>query len=420
VSVVVVGLNHRTAPLGLLERVAVGPERLAKALHDVGSRPNVSEVVLLSTCNRTEVYAVAERFHGAYQDIRDFLCEQAHLAPEDLSEHLFSAFDDDAVSHLFSVAAGLDSAVIGENEILGQVRGAWERAQGEGAARTGLNLLFRHSIEVGKRARTETAISRGTASMSYAAVAMATERLGGLTGASVLVIGAGEMGEGLAVALADGGVGDMVVANRTASRARALARRVGGRPIGLADIEEALVEVDVLLSSTGGGQVLLDRDTLESLLPSRQGRALLVVDVAVPRDIEPTVGTLPGVTYLDLDDLGAFAARGVAGREAEAAEVRRIVADEVVRYSDLVSARQVAPLVSELHGRAESVRRNEFERFRARLSTLDDSQRDAVEALTRGVVAKLLHDPTVRLKDAAGTLRGERLADALRELFDLS
>src|SRR6185295_2427857 len=194
-SIVVIGVNHRTGPLALLERLAIQPDQQGKAIAGLVARQSIREAVVLRTCNRTEIYSVAERFHGAYADIRDFFCELGNLAPEELHPHLYSQHDDAAVSHLFEVAAGLDSAVLGETEILGQVRGAWELAQVEGGAKATLNLLFRHALETGKRARTETAISRSTASVSSAAVEMATERLGAIAGKRVLVVGAGEMGE---------------------------------------------------------------------------------------------------------------------------------------------------------------------------------------------------------------------------------
>ena len=417
--VVVIGLNHRTAPLELLERTTVAPDALAKALTDVCSRPNVNEAVVLSTCNRTEVYAVVERFHGAYQDIRDFLCDLASAAPEDLADHLYSQFDDDAVLHLFEVASGLDSAVLGESEILGQVRTAWERARTESAARSGLNLLFRHALEVGKRVRTETAIGRSTASVSYAAVAMATDRLGTLQGRRVLVVGAGDIGEGMAVALRHAGVGEMLVANRTVRRAVEVASRVDGLAVGLHEVDEALVDADVLLTSTGAGSVLFDHDTVAGLMARRPDRPLLIVDVAVPRDVDRGVAAIPGVTLLDLDDLRAFAERGVNERRGEAAAARAIAVDELDRYAELATARQAAPLVSRLHERAEAVRLAELERHRSKLDDLDDQQRAAVEAVTKGLIAKLLHEPSVRLKSAAGSPRGERYAEVLRDLFDL-
>ena len=417
--VVVIGLNHRTAPLELLERTTVAPDALAKALTDVCSRPNVNEAVVLSTCNRTEVYAVVERFHGAYQDIRDFLCDLAAAAPEDLADHLYSQFDDDAVLHLFEVASGLDSAVLGESEILGQVRTAWERARTEGAARAGLNLLFRHALEVGKRVRTETAIGRSTASVSYAAVAMATDRLGTLEGRRVLVVGAGDMGEGMAVALRHAGVGEMLVANRTVRRAVEVASRVDGLAVGLHEVDEALVDADVLLTSTGAGSVLFEHHAIAGLMERRPDRPLLIVDVAVPRDVDRGVTAIPGVTLLDLDDLRAFAERGVNERRGEAAAARAIAVDELDRYAELATARQAAPLVSRLYERAESVRQAELERHRSKLDDLDDQQRAAVDAVTKGLVAKLLHEPSVRLKSAAGSPRGERYAEVLRDLFDL-
>jgi len=419
VSVVVIGLSHRSAALDLLERMAVGEEALPKSLHDLCARPNVSEAVVLSTCNRTEVYVVAERFHGAYQDVRDFFGDLSSLAPEDFQHHLYAHYDDEAVRHLFSVAAGLDSAVLGESEILGQVRTAWERAQAEGTARSGLNALFRHALEVGKRARTDTAISRYTTSVSQATVELAAEHLGSLEGRKVLVIGAGDMGEGMALALARAGVAEVVVANRTRQRAEALALRVGGRSVPLGEMVDAVADADVVLTSTGSSGVLVERDDLAEVMALRPGRPLLVVDVAVPRDVDPGVASLDGVTLLDLDDLRSFAEAGVNGRRAEAALVRALVDDEVLRYLDAATARQVAPLVASLHARAEDLRRRELTRQRARLAELDERQRATVEAVTRSVLAKLLHEPTVRLKDAAGTPRGERLAEALRDLFDL-
>ena len=214
-SIVVIGVNHRTGPISLLERVSVSNDALGKVIHGLVSRANIREAAVLSTCNRTEVYAVAERFHGAYADIRDFFCELSGLEPDDLHPHLYSQHDDAAVTHLFEVASGLESAVLGESEILGQVRGAWEAAQAEGGARATLNLLFRHAIETGKRARTETGIGKHTASVSHAAVDMANERLGSLAGKRVLVVGAGEMGEGIAVALVGAGATDITVTNRT-------------------------------------------------------------------------------------------------------------------------------------------------------------------------------------------------------------
>lgn len=416
-SIVVIGVNHRTGPISLLERVSVPADGLSKVINGLVSRENIREAAVLSTCNRTEVYAVAERFHGAYADIRDFFCELGGLEPDELHPHLYSQHDDAAVAHLFEVASGLESAVLGESEILGQVRGAWEKAQSEGGAKATLNLLFRHALETGKRARTETGIGKHTTSVSHAAVDMAHERLGSLAGRKVLVVGAGEMGEGIAVALTHAGATDITVTNRTEVRAEQLAQRIGGRIVPFAALGAALSETDVLLTCSGAGMVI----DFELVATARAASAapLLVVDIAVPRNVAPDVEAAGDVTLLNLDHLRDWAARGLAQRQAEADRVRLIVGEEVERFSLETTARQAAPLVAQLHEKAEAIRQAELERFHNRLASLDPAQRDAVEALTKGMVAKLLHHASVRLKDDAGTPQGERNSAAVRELFDL-
>ncbi|MEY2420096.1 MAG: glutamyl-tRNA reductase [Acidimicrobiaceae bacterium] len=418
-SVVVIGLNHRTAPLDLLERTAVDDARLPKVLHDLCARTNLSEAVVLSTCNRIEVYAVAEKFHGGYEDVRNFFVDLSFLPAEEFADHLYVHYDDAAVTHLFTVAAGLDSAVLGESEILGQVASAWERARDEGTTGFSLNLLFRQALEVGKRARTETGIGRGITSVAQAAVAMATDRLGTLAGRRVLLLGAGEMGEVMATSLGAAGASDVVVANRTWSTAQELATRIGGRAARLADLPAELLTADVLLTSTGANTIMLEHADLASAMGHRDGRPLLIVDIAMPRDVDPAAGALEGVTLLDMDDLRRFVAVGVEGRQREATRALGIIEEELNRYRTTTTAREAAPLVTALREQAEGVRSAEVDRLASRLSGLDETQRAAVEALTKGIVAKLLHEPTVRLKDAAGTAKGDRLSDALRDLFDL-
>ncbi|MGH9211341.1 MAG: glutamyl-tRNA reductase [Acidimicrobiales bacterium] len=419
-SVVVIGLNYRTAPLDLLERMAIGEGQLPKALHDLTTtRENLSEAIVLSTCNRIEVYAVAERFHGAYSDIRNFFADLSFLPPEDFADHLYVHYDSAAAAHLFSVTAGLDSVVLGESEIQGQVRQAWNRARDEGTAGKSLNLLYRHALHAGKRARTETGIARGIASVSQAAVAMATDRLGSLDRATVLVVGAGEMGEGMARALRSAGVSEVRVANRTPQRASDLAGRVGGRAVPLLDLPNQLAEVDLLLTSTGSRAAMVEAPDVVPVMQRRGGRPLLVVDIAVPRDVDPAVGAVEGVTLLDMEDLQAFVDEGVAERRREAARVQTILEAELESYLAATSAREVSPAVVALRARAEEMRSAELGRVQSRLAYLEPSELEAVEALTRSIVAKLLHEPTVVLKGAAGTPRGDRLLVALRELFGI-
>ena len=417
-SIVVIGVNHRTAPIDLLERVSLSGAELCKAVTGLVSRANIREAVVLSTCNRTEVVAVAERFHGAYADIRDFFCELGGMQPDELHRHLYSQHDDAAVGHLFEVAAGLESAVLGESEILGQVRSAWELAQAEGGAKATLNLLFRHAIETGKRARTETSIGKHTASVSHAAVEMAHERLHGIAGRKVLVVGAGEMGEGIAVALVGAGATDITVINRTEARAAQLADRVGGTVAPFSQLGQALRSADLLLTCTGAGTILIDHELVSSARAD-VAAPLLVVDIAVPRDVAADVEQAPNVTLLNLDHLRDWAARGIALRAAEAERVRSIVGEEVERFGMESTARQAAPLVAQLYEKADAVRSGEIERFANRLASLDPVQRDAVEAVTKGIVAKLLHSVSVRLKDDAGSPQGERNSAAVRDLFDL-
>jgi glutamyl-tRNA reductase len=416
-SILVIGVNHRSGPLSLLERVTLKPDEARKAVAGLAARDNVREVAVLSTCNRTEVYAVTERFHGAYADIRDFLCDLGRLAPDELHAHLYTEHDDAAVTHLFEVAAGLDSAVLGESEILGQVRQAWELAQAEGGARTTLNLLFRHALTVGKRARTETAIGRGAASVSHAAVELAADHLGDLSGRTVLVVGAGAMGAGIAVALHKAGVGEIRVANRTIDRGAEIAARVGGRAVGFDELVPSIAAADVVLTSTGSGTPVLTEQLVRAAHDGE--RPLLLVDIAVPRDVEPVVRQLPAVTVLDLDDVRDWADRALASRSQEAERVRILVRAEVERFVVEAAALQAAPLIASMHDRAETVRTSELERFAGRLSALDATQRDTIEALTRSIVAKLLHEPSVRLKQQAGSPRGERNAAAVADLFDL-
>ena len=419
-SIVAIGCNHRSTPLSILERMTIAPDDMPKAHADLGSADHLSEVVVLSTCNRIEIYAYAEKFHGGYQDIREFIGRHAGLAPEDIADHLYALHDVEAVRHLFSVTAGLDSAVVGEHEILGQVRTAWERSTEHGTVGPTLGPLFRHAIETGKRARTDTAIGRGIASVSQAAVALATQTLGGLEGRTVLVLGAGEMAEGTVKSLAAAGTSDIFVANRTWENAVGLAEACGGTAVPLDSLGSALVAVDVLVTTTGAQDLILERGALADFVDKRNGCELVIVDVAVPRDVDPSAADLAGVTLLDMADIGAFVDQQMATRTSVVGNVETIVHEEVDRYQTTTSAREVAPLVSQLRSRGHEIADGELARFSAKLGDLDPAQREAVEAMARGIVNKLLHEPTVRLKDAAGHARGDRLADSLRDLFDLS
>lgn len=417
-SIVVIGVNHRTSPVTLLEKVMVTGPSMADALHDLSAHDDIREVVVLSTCNRTEVYAVAERFHNAYEDILEFLCKKSGLVADEITPHLYSQFGDEAVVHLFEVAAGLDSAVLGETEIVGQVRQAWEFAMEQGASRSSLNLLFRHALEAGKRARTETGISRSTASMSHAAVEMSEDILGSLTGKRVLVVGAGEMGEGVAAALSRAGAAHITVINRTIERGVVLAEKVGARVALLEHLEIEITQTDLLLACTGAGNTIIDHALMSRARVGIES-PLLIVDVALPRDVAPDVSTIVGITLRDLDHLSEWAQRGLELRAAEVDQVRAIIGEEVGRFTLDQAQRQAAPLVAQLREVVEAIRVGEVEKFDSRLAELGPEQREIIETITRGIINKMLHSPSVRLREAAGTPQGERLSAAVRDLFNL-
>ena len=418
-SLIVVGLNHNTAPVEMRERVAVPSSRIVKAVHDLASRNHLAEVVLLSTCNRTEIYVRCTKFHNGVSDVQDFLADQASLEPDDFAEHLYTYYDDGAVAHLFRVAAGLDSMIVGEGEILGQVREAWMLSEKEGASGPLLDRVFRHAIEAGKRARSETSISRNTLSVSSAAVSLAEQHLGTLDNRSVLILGAGDVAQGMARALAAAGVSDVAVANRTHARAVELAARVGGRSVTLAEVGDVLANVDLLLTATDSTEVHVERQDIEAVMEVRAGRPLVVVDVAVPRDVDPGVGLITGVALFDMDSLKAFTDASLYERRREVPKVQGILMEELERFQLDRTMRTVVPLITALRERGEEVRNNELARSSSRLAGLSDEERASVEALTKSIVSKLLHEPTARLKESAGSARGELLADAVAALFDI-
>jgi glutamyl-tRNA reductase len=414
-SVLVLGVNHRSAPIEVLERLALDDASAAKLVHGLITSDVVREAVVLSTCNRTEVYAVAERFHGAHGALHDTLCDVSGLDRAELDGHLYSFHDDAAVEHACAVAAGLESLVVGESEILGQVRHAVDVARAESAVRSTLELLFRRAIAAGKRARTETGIARGTASISHAAVELAADHLGGLSGCRVAVVGAGTMGEQIAVALADADVDSITVVNRSRHRADSLAARIGGSASGLDGLIDALADADVVLTCTGAPSTLIDR----AMVSAAGQRQRLFIDVSVPRDIANDVADDDASTVIDLGDLDRWAAVGRDRRLGEVDAVRAIVAEEADRFSRERIAMQATPLITSLRRRVEDVRDAEWERHAARLADFDEAQLDAVRSLVNGVVNKVLHEPSVRLRADAGTPRGERNAAAVADLFDL-
>jgi glutamyl-tRNA reductase len=404
VSVVLVGISHHQAPIELRERAALDPKRAGELARRLAG--DDAEAVCLSTCNRTELYLAA----GSADDA-ERKAEAALLAlEEELGPALYRLRDEAAALHLFRVAAGLDSMVPGEGEILGQVRTAHD----VGAAGPILDRLFRHALHAGKKARTETAIGESPASVPSAAAALAEQVFGDLRGRAILAVGAGETGELAIKSLVARGATIAFVANRNVERAHDLTRLFGGTPLSLDEIERNLERADVVLSSTGASDWILTRAQVERTLHARRGRPLFLIDLAVPRDLEPAIHELDGCYLYDVDDLQAVVAETLAGRRREAERAESIVAAEADRFREWQASLDVVPAIASLRARAEEIRTAEIERAK-----LTGAERRAAESVTAAVLNKLLHLPTIRMKEAAAAADGVLYADAVRHLFGL-
>ena len=413
-SVLVVGISHRSAPVALLERIAVGLDDTPEVVRQLRTGP-VSEAVVLATCNRVEVYVDTDGFHAGVDAVSDLLSRCSGIPLAELSPSLYVHWEGQAVVHLFQVACGLDSMVIGEAQILGQIKRAYGET-GQGAGRT-LHELFQQAFRVGKRAHSETGIDEAGHSLVTVGLERARDAVGPLEGRAMLVIGAGSMGALAGATLRRAGAGEIVVANRTADNARRLATSLEGRGIGLDQLEEALAVADVVVSSTGATGVVVPADLVERAVKLRDGRPLAILDLALPHDIDPAVRDLPGVTLVDLASLQEVLAGTEAGAGVEAA--REIVTEEAGRFLAWQRASRVAPTVVALRSRADELVDAELARLDARLPDLDERDRAEVSATVRRVVSTLLHTPTVRVKELSDAPDGLSYADALRELFGL-
>jgi glutamyl-tRNA reductase len=422
VPVFVVGANFRSAPLELLERLAIDAEHRPKALAGLLDLEHVHEAVVVSTCNRVEVYTAISRFHGAAGDVRRFLADLHGLGLEEFASHLYDYYEERAVQHLFAVAAGVDSMVVGEAQILGQVREAFAAAQAERTVGPVLSALFARAIKVGRRARSETGIGAGLASTVTVGLRVAAGQLGGLAGRRALLIGAGGVARLAGRALRQAGAGELVVANRTPATGAALARELGGRAVALDQVTDELAQADLAVAATAGATPTVAAATVAAAMarragPERQG-PLVLLDLGVPRDVEPEVRALPGVVLADLDALRAVLETD-EGPRREVERVRALIAQETGAYMGGQREARLAPTIRLLRARAEQVRQQELARASARLAGLDERQRAAVEAVTRGLVNKLLHDPMVRGKTLAARPDGDLYVAALRELYGL-
>jgi glutamyl-tRNA reductase len=429
-SVLLVGISHRSAPVPVLEKVAVTDADRPKLIDRLISSSHVSEAMIVSTCNRVEVYAVVDAFHGGLAEIGDLLTKHSGLPMPDLTKHAYVRYSEAAAEHLFAVASGLDSMVVGEQQVLSQIRGAYASADAQQAVGRTLHELAQHALRVGKRVHSETGIDRAGASVVSVALDRAQQVLGPLAGRTAAVVGAGAMG-GLAVAhLSRAGIGRIIVVNRTLARARRLAETarthgVEAEAMELSRLTEAMAASDVVVTCTGAvGTVVTLADTHRALTERERGeefatveRPLVFCDLGLPRDVEHAVAGLPGVTLIDIETLQRDPAAGAAAGDTAAA--RSIVADELAKYLAGQRMAEVTPTVAALRQRAAEVVEAELLRLDSRLPGLADPERDEVARTVRRVVDKLLHAPTVRVKQLASTPGGDSYAEALRELFEL-
>ena len=416
-TLLVVGVSHRSAPVSLLDRVALVEGAAEKLQVDLLASPYVAESMVLSTCNRVEIYVEVSKFHGGVVDVAGALAKTTGVTRDELTPHLYVRYEDRAVQHLFEVTAGLDSMVTGEQQILGQVRGALRSAQEHATAGRNLNDLAQAALRVGKRVHTDTGIDQAGASVVSVALGLAADALeGSLAGRRALVVGAGAM-SGLAAAhLVRAGVGEIVVANRTFERGERLAELSGGRAVWLTDVASEIADADILVSCTGSTGIVL---TGADVAQARGGSTgpLVVVDLALPHDTEPEIASLPGVTRIDLETLSSLPAAQAPEREVDLA--RTIVAEELRAHLAGVAAQRVEPIVVSLRAHAERVVEAELERLRARLPQLAAEDVEEIARAMRRTVSTLLHTPTVRMKELAADPDGARYATTLHRLFDL-
>jgi glutamyl-tRNA reductase len=413
------GVSHKTAPLDLRERLSLTEGRAVGALNELTAAAGIHEAVAISTCNRTELYLVVSDPVEAESIALGVLTRQAEIRPTELLGHLYSLRSGEAAKHLFRVTAGLDSMIVGEAEIQGQVKRAYELAVVEGATGPILNRLFRGALAAGGRVREETAIGEKGVSIPSVAVELARRTLGDLSEREVLVIGAGETAELVARALVARGVKTVFVANRHYDRAIGLAQRFGGDAVRFEELPERLEHSDIVVSATNSPHHIVERDELEQVMKERGGRPLLVVDIAVPRDIEPECREIPGVSLHDIDDVQQIAERNASGREAEARRAEPILAAEQDRFERWLASLEVLPTVASLRERADEVVRRVLAENEGRWENVSDADRKRLTAMANAIASRLLHEPTIRMKNAAGNDSAYLYVSALRELFGL-
>jgi glutamyl-tRNA reductase len=418
-NLILIGMNHKTAPLDIRERLSLSCEEGASPHRELIDIPGIRGVVYLSTCNRVEVLAQAAADEAALDKLRGFIFQHGNLSREEMDRCLYVHRDDEAVRHLFRVTASLDSLVVGEPQILGQVKDAYRRATESGTTGIILNKVLHHAFRTAKRVRTETGIAANAVSVSFAAVELAKKIFGGLKGKKVLLIGAGEMSELAARHLLTNGAAQILIANRTMARARQMAEAFQGRAVPFDRLEESLGEADIVISSTGAPGYVIAAPMVAAALRRRKNRLLFLIDIAVPRDIDPAAGEIDNVFLYNIDNLQDIVDENVKSRRQEAERAEAIVNEEVLAFRNWLNTLEVIPTIVSLKEKAEGIVRAELERSGSWMQNLTAAERENVERLAGSIINKILHDPIVSLKEESQDSGVASYVAALRRLFKL-
>jgi glutamyl-tRNA reductase len=417
--ILLIGLNHKTAPLAVREKLFAGCEEKQNLLSDVLLLPGVQETLYISTCNRVELVCVMDGEGETIHGLKRFLSQSGGLTDEEVADCLYIYRDQDAIRHLFRVSASLDSLVMGETQILGQVKEAYRQALEQNATGLVLNRLMHRSFRTAKRVRTETAIAANPVSVSFAAVELAKKIFGSLAGKKILLLGAGEMAELTGTHLIGNGAEEITVANRSEAQGTALAGKFHGKAISLENLDEALIDADIVISSTGAASFIVTGDSIRKSMRKRKNRLLLLIDIAVPRDIEPTADSIENVYLYNIDNLQDIVDENMKGRKKEALKAEAIVEEEVIHYNNWIKELEAVPTIVSLRAKAEGIVRQELEKSQGFLQKLTEEDREKVDNLVKSVVNKILHAPVAVMKEESSEVTSKGIVDAVRQLFRL-
>lgn len=418
--ILLAGLSHRTAPVEVRERFAFCGLDLDRAYDRLKNEASLEGAVIVNTCNRTEVYATARDIEQGMEALFSFLQEFSGMDMAGIQEYFYRPTCYDAIMHLFRVTSGLDSMIVGEAQIIGQVKDAYQKAMECQASDSVLNTLFQRAIHVGKKVRTDTNLDRHPVSVSNAAVELARQVLGDLGSKSVLVVGAGEMSEMTTRYLVTQGVNSVIVSNRSYDRALEMARQFGGRAVRFDRLPDELSEADIVISCTAASHYVMRCDNCREVLAARRGKRIIMIDIAVPRDIDPELQNIDGVYVYDIDDLQDVMDHSLLQRQKAVQEAEKIIADELVKFNEWLGSLYVVPVITALKNRVETIKQNELRRALNRMGKISEREKNIMSTMAHAIVNQILHDPIVNLKEMAVSQQGHLYAEVVKKLFDLS